>query len=366
MPTLAPCIFRLDPASETHFEIDLANLPSAAPETAPFLQHLRDLFIQCRDCLQTGAYRPDPERINPQLAFNGPFILSHSASTAPRLFFKPVPATNAARTEFVTILANLFGIETPLCLRTDIRAGDRLAGSGVTSIFIENTSNAREFSYETAPQAVLEYLVRTRWFNELIGNLECWWGQFLVQERGANSSSVVMIDLDGAFSSISPTFLQNALLTHFGRTQIRLEDCVWLDREYRLDAALGWAPDHYDSRCSFYGPLWRAYIRGEIELDFSNILGDLSKTLRHSDQLLEWAMNGFLSASTFHHKGKWVLLPAAATPRLEIEVFRSQFLARCRRAVGEFADFLEQMQEARRKPGAPMHVFYRNLPDRPY
>jgi hypothetical protein len=366
MPKLAPCSFRLDPAAERHFEIDLANLPSVAPETTSSLRHLNDLFIKCRDCLQTGAYRPDAERINPQLAFNGPFILSSVASTVPRLFFKPAPATSAARTEFVTILANLFGIETPLCLRTEIRASDRLVGSGVTSILHENTTNAREFSYETASRAVLEYLVRTRWLNELIGNLECWWGQFLVTESAGQPMSVVMVDLDSAFCSISPTFLHRALLTHFGRANIRLEDCVWLDREYHLNAPLGWAPDHYDSRCSFYGPLWRAYFRGEIELDFSNIVSDLSETLRHRDEVLEWAMMGFLAASTFHHKAEWVLLPAAPSPRLEIEVFRSQFIARCRRAVGEFADFLDEMQKARRNPSSPMHALYHNLPRRPY
>lgn len=366
MPTLAPCLFRLDPAAETQCGIELANLTSAAPQSAPALRRVHDLFSKCRDCLKTGAYRPDPERINPQLAFNGPFILSQPDSTSPRLFFKTLPATDAARAEFVTILANLFGIETPLCLRTEILAGDRLVGTGATSVFIEGVSDARVFSYETAPRVVLEYLVRTRWLNELIGNLECWWGQFLVRPGPDRSSSVVMVDLDGAFCHISPSFLQNALLTHFGRIDIRLEDCTWLDRAYRLDAPLGWAPEHYDSRCSFYGPLWRGYIRGEIELNFSGILGDLAETLQHSDQVLEWAMNGFLSASTFYHKGAWVWLPAATPPRIETDVFRAQFISRCRRAVSEFADFLGEMQTARRNPTAPMHSFYRNLPDRPY
>ena len=366
MPPTAATKFCLDPAEEKLWGNDFARLLPANPAAARNLEQLRTMYLRCKTCMESGSYAPDVEPINPQVSFNGPFILNCRQSGLPRLCFKPLPPVDAARAEFASILANLLGVITPLCLRAQIRTGGFPAGGGIVSIFMERTSDARVFSYEAASRATLEYLVRTRWLNELIGNLECWWGQFLVLKKTPDENVLVMIDLDAAFCKVSPAFLQTALLTHFRRKEIQLRDCVWLDREYSLDAPLGWAGNHYDSQYSFYGPLWRAYVRGEIDLDFEKILGDLAAALDCGEPALSWAMSGFLSASNYYHKGDWVWLPAAAHPRVEADAFRSKFLTRCGRALDEFGDFLNALKNARANACSDLNRFYKNLPDRPY
>lgn len=361
--------FRLDPAVQHSLNQNslaaLDKLDSAMQSNVLYVKHR---VAERIDISRLHSYRPAEESISKNLTFNGAIILEacDNPLQSPRLLYKPMGPVEAARTEFVSLLANLLGIQTPLALRTQVIVCGRYVGSGLSSNYIENATSAEDFRFENASQTAISYVVRTRWFNELIGNLECWWGQFLVVPKETDGAELVMIDLDGAFSSISPSFLQNAMQNHYEHPGTHIEDCIWLDREYNFDEPIGWSPKHYDSEFSFYGPLWRDYLDGVLEIDFDSIKKQIECTQKNSDFLIYWTMEPFLAASHAYHKNPWVMIPAASNPKMHASSFANQFLIRWRRSISEFGRFLAVLEEARRSGVSPLHDFYRNLANRAY
>ena len=249
--------FQLDPRTIALFGADIAcNTDPHSPSAVQFGK-VRSLMAECVKDFPCHDYIPSKQEVDKRLTFNGAIILEDSEEpvSAKRVVYKPLGFLESARSEFVSILANLLGIRTPLVFRTRVIAGGRHVGDGASTFLIEPAFTAEDLCFESLLASEARYLIRTRWLNELVGNLECWWGQFLVVLDGQNSKALVMVDLDGAFSSISPGFLKHALETHYGRQDVALRDCGWLDREYSLTSPFGWDPKHYDSPFSFYGPL---------------------------------------------------------------------------------------------------------------
>jgi hypothetical protein len=361
--------FRLQPG----LECSCCRENGAAPDnldstTQTNVRYVNTLLAERIDISRRHRYHPAKESISKKLTFNSAIILEACGNfaEAPKLLYKPLGPVEAARTEFVSLLANLFGIQTPLALRTQVVVAGHYVGSGVSSKYIERATCALEFRFEDASQAAICYAVRTRWFNELIGNLECWWGQFLQVPSEAGSTELIMVDLDGAFCSISPSFLQNAMQTHYDRPGISLQKCMWLDREYNFADPIAWSPKQYDSEFSFYGPLWRDYVEGMLEIDFDRINQEIESTQKISDELIRWTMHPFLATSQAYYKNSWVMIPAASNPKMDASSFAIQFLARWRRSTSEFQRFLAVLEKARRSKSSPLHAFYRNLANRGY
>jgi hypothetical protein len=241
------------------------------------------------------------------------------------------------------------------------------AASGTLQRFLENYDSGRRPDTSAFGSTALNYLVTTRWFNEVIGNLHCWWGQLLLRTNDhAPIDDAVMIDFDDAFSSVSPQFLHRALVDYFGVTGVDTDDCRWLDREFDIDAPIAWAPSNYDSPYAIYGELWRDFVTGRIDLDLTAASSAAERAQTIPTQVVDLAMDDFIEASEQLFRHPWVFLPAAANPKFHADDFRERFHLRLRRSTAQFVALLNSIDAARAAADSPIARFYANAAARKY
>jgi hypothetical protein len=321
--------------------------------------------------LAASSYRESAVQTAPEIGYHRKTVVdvSRAGRVEGRIVHKPMSAVEAAKCEFVTILCNLLGMYTPLSVRHELRIEGRspATSAGVSTRFLEEAQVVPDYDFRRASPEVLRYAFLTRWLNELVGNLHCWWAQFLVPLDPAQMYSVmVMIDLDEAFNSVSPGFLQHALTGHFGKLNVRIEDCRWMDREFSLDDRFMWDPEHYDSQFNIYGYLLRDFVLGRIEIDFSVCSRTVRSIAEIPDGVFQNAMRVFVETSRAVHKNEWVLLPAAHNPKHTGETFRNRFVERIRRSSVQYIDFLDALADGRNNQDADIYRFYAAMPERPY
>jgi hypothetical protein len=283
-----------------------------------------------------------------------------------RFLHKPMSSVDAAKVEFVTILTNLLGLYTPLSIKHHIRVAGNpgYTQNGISTRFLENAQVSPDYDFRKASPEVLRYILLSRWINELVGNLHCWWAQFLIPRGASRTYDVmVMIDMDDAFNSAAPEFLQRALESYFGLRNIPVENCRWLHREFSLEKEIAWCPDHYDSGRNIYGGLFRDFVLGYVDIDIESCLPSLSRAGDIPAEVFANAMSGFLDASTAYYKNPWVFLPAAQNPKHGTDSFRERFIARIRRSIPQFRNFMDELGRARMNPEHEMYKFYSSMPD---
>jgi hypothetical protein len=290
---------------------------------------------------------------------------SHGARVG-RFLHKPMAPVDAAKVEFLTTLANLTGIRTPKAVAHELPVGFSVS-CGVSIPFLDDYVPVPDFDLAQAAPQVLTYLCMTRWFNELVGNLHCWPGQLLAPADAVRRySDIVMVDFDEAFCNVDPAFLHRALTETFHKPHVNLDQCRWLARAFRFEDALGWSPETYDSAFTVYGPLWRLFLCGRIELDLLTIRAQVSRAAATDPSDVRTAMLPFLEASAQYYRNPWVLLPAADNPKFASSEFERLFLERFARSGSEIAAFFEELTASREQPGSRMYRFYSRITERPY
>ena len=351
---------------------DAAARADLSEETRRVVAQVQQMVDVTRSRLASEHLSPSSRQLDDQSGFNPKLVLEAPGADdgSVRYFLhKPMAVVDAARTQFVTVLANLLGIRTPVAVVHEYRI-DRALGIGSVGtgqIFLQGYTTPAKLDFlKLHPEAVL-YLFMSRWFNDVVGNLHCWWGQLLIRsEPDGRMEDLVMIDFDDAFGSVDPAFLRAALETHFGKQDIRLRDCQWLARPFGFRTPVEWAPATLDSPYTIYGPLLHAYVSGSLDVDTHELCRRVMRTAELSPSIIEQAMQPFLEASTQHLRNPWVILAAAPNPRFHVDDFRSEFLARLERSRHQFCAFIARLTAARGAPHHPVVSFYACAPDRPY
>ena len=82
-------------------------------------------------------------------------------------------------------------------------------------------------------------LFEQRWFDELVGNLDCWWGQFLVAANPRHRHDDIMhIDYDEAFRPVFAEFTDWVELTSVETVQAGMMTELRYGIRLRRDAGL--------------------------------------------------------------------------------------------------------------------------------
>ena len=334
--------------------------------------HVRATLEDLQQRLSSEPLLPTAFQLHGRSGYNPKLLLeSRREGGTPRQLYlhKPMSRVDAGRTQFVTVLANLMGIATPLAVAHEYRLDPALTvGSvGTTQIFLEGYETPDSLEVTDLESEPILYLLLTRWFNEVVGNLHGWWGQLLIQrDPTGRIGDVVMIDFDDAFACVDPEFLRTALTVHFGKRDIRLEDCRWLTRPFDFRAPLAWDPDTLDSPFTVYGPLFQAYLAGRLEIDTRELTRRVMLTAAVPASAVEQAMEPFFATSLQHLRNSWVFLPAAPNPKVSIEHFRVEFLGRLERSRAEFCRFIQSLESARGAQHHPITAYYARAPRRTY
>jgi hypothetical protein len=274
----------------------------------------------------------------------------------------------ARRHEFATLLANVLGLKSPVLL-THQQAGLGPAGEpslGTSTPLLDEVKEMPHYEFSKASPDVLLYVLKSRWVNDVMGNLDVWWKQMLTpQDPKKQYDQLVQIDFDQAFCSMSPQELRSILTDHWGHQQgdIPLEDCAWRDRDFDFSARVGWAPEHYDGRMGYYAPLWRAYLTGEVELDLPSMEKHLEEMAQLPKRVIENAMRPWLESLG---DDATVRLPGSTSQEVPVKEFKKRLVERVRRSTAEFGEFLQNLKEARADPQHPLSLFYQNLPKGSY
>jgi hypothetical protein len=282
---------------------------------------------------------------------------------------KPMPLPDAAKIQFVTVLTNLLGLETPIALCRDLHPTDSCfpVSTGTCQPFLQGYRTDPSYDFTRAAPRVLQYIFLSRWINELIGNLHCWWGQLLVpSDEEKQFDHVIMVDFDEAFCNVAPEFLYRALTETFHKKGVIPDHCQWLSRTFRFDAPVGWSPDTYDSTFSIYGPALKLYLEGRISLDMAELKRQVRLSSYIPAKIIQGAMEHFVRASTDYYRNDWIFVPAAENPKFSAQDFGQLFLARLRRSAEEFCLFLDELVAARCHKPNRLSQFYDQLIERPY
>ncbi len=200
---------------------------------------------------------------------------------------------------------------------------------------------------------MIESLIVSRWLNDVIGNQDVWFGQFLVPKAGADKHEEVLnIDLDNAFERREPAWVKNVLKEHFG-IDAPIEQTSWTDKKLEFEAPVGYSPKHFDSQFTVYGALLRDYMNGKVEVDFDVVKAQLRQVQDLPKAAVLNAMRGFVDASYEANMG---MIPVqAAGVFLSKPDFERLFVGRLYRSVEEFCTFLDELKQARSDVDHPMH-----------
>ena len=348
--------------------VALEELPSVVSER---IIHVQKQVLERQFELSTLSFKVSPHQLDESSGLNEKIVLDGFSQQIRicRYLHKPMPLTDASKVQFVTILANLLGLETPIALvhRFAEVPASRVPSVGVSMRFLEGFRTGSEFDLKASNSSVIQYVLLSRWFNELIGNLHCWWGQLLVPSDAKRAiEHVRMVDFDEAFCNVAPEFLQHALRDKFGKGAPPLEFCQWLNLPFHFEDPIGWSPDHYDSAFTIYGPLIKLYLTGVIDLDMDAARNQICVTRHIPVAVIENVMEPFLQSSTDYYRNPVVFVPASENPKLPAQEFVRRFLTRLERSREQFCAFLDRLEEAKRNGRDELCKFYAQLMARPY
>jgi hypothetical protein len=283
------------------------------------------------------------------------FRATHSSQ---RYLFKHLPQVDAHRVEWVTALANLFGLETPPAVTVSLCAeGHDLGAEGVLIPWLEQREVAHDYDFSKATPKVHEYTLLSRWFNELVGNQDCWFGQFLRPDGEGQYRELINIDFDNAFGRREAAWYQRELWERCGLDRKR-SDCV--DRPFRFAERVGWKPRQYDCVLRFYGPFLRAYLYSEIDWPHDALTQAFQRASEVDDERLTRLLTPFLTSASAQYLG---MVPVQGARRYLLpQDFQRRFLRRVRRSFEEFHDFLHRCAKERAHGTGPMMRFYASMP----
>jgi nicotinic acid mononucleotide adenylyltransferase len=288
-------------------------------------------------------------------------LRKRAGKIAGQYLFKRLSAVDAKKVESMTLLANLLGVPTPVAIpHTLTEKGSRYTASeGVLVPWVGGLETSLGHDFAKMDPKVNEALIVSRWFNEVIGNQDVWWGQFLrPKAKGQRNREILNIDFDAAFIKRDAREVQKVLKEHFGIDR-PLEDTAWTDKKFDFDGKVGWSPEHYDSKHTMYGPLLAAYVTGKIDLDMNRIKAQLRAAQRVPKSAIRQAMSGYLDKAGAEH---WGQIPVQAAERfVPRDEFMHKLEQRIERSVDEFCAFLDELARARQNPRHQLAKFYRSL-----
>jgi nicotinate-nucleotide adenylyltransferase len=269
--------------------------------------------------------------------------------------FKSLTETDARKVESLSMLANLVGVPTAPAIPYTVREG-RVGQTGVVTPWIGGLEQAKAYDFKRASPRVRESLLVSRWFSEVVGNQDVWWGQFLHPGGGPGRwDEMVHLDHKAAWIARDPQAVQAVLKQHWG-IERPLSDTSWTDKRYRFDEPVGWAPRHYDSMFTMYGGLWRDYVLGRVDIDVGAVKARLATVKQIPREVLARSLAPYLSAASAEHWGK---IPLRAANRFVApKEFEKKLLDRIYRSVDEYGVFLDRMRAARANPEDEIHRFY--------
>ncbi len=357
-------------------------LKSAVPQGAPHLlewvkeealpERVRQLLADLQQSVNedhrfiaTCAFRLGEEQVPGEDGITDKArVIGEGPDGARRQFlFKRLSPEVAAKVGFVTLLSNIAGLPTPIATPYQLRLDCKAAGHGVLIPWVANLTLAENYDYAQATPKVMSYLLGTRWLNELIGNQDAWWKQFQVPRGVAAGADVLHIDLDNAFISRTPQWVQRALKDHWQK-DAALADCEWTGMPFDFKGPVGWAPRYYDSMYTFYGPLWEAYLTGKADIDVQQVREQLQRLDELPPSVLISAMRPFLEVAARENYGK---VPVQGEGKFRQPAsFERAFTARFYRSKDEFIKFLDELEQSRNKPGTRLYDHYRTPPARAY
>ena len=343
-----------------------------SPEVHQHLLDVQSLLNRSTAKVLNYTFTPAAKQMGPKQGISDKLLLDGRAGPTlqgGRFLFKTAEShADARRNEFVTVLANLLGVETPLVLvhHLGLLSEDASPVAGVCTELLSDVTEQRGYDLSKASPEVIDYILKTRWFNDVVGNLDVWWKQMLVPVgEEARYERIVQIDFDESFGRMPAEELRTLLVEHWGhpKERLSLDYCGWRDRCFEMEAPTTWAPGHFDSRGGFYSDLWKGYLEGEIELDVAgfkehlNFLGELPK------EAIGNAMEKFLEVSSRERDGM-VHMPGADPSQMPVGEFKELFVERFDRSRSEFSQFLDTLEQAKQDPSHPMALFYQTMEDR--
>lgn len=281
--------------------------------------------------------------------------------------FKKLSHVDAKKEESLTVLANLVGMRTPLALQhTYQEPGARYThAEGVILRWKPGLRQAGvNYDFAKASHQVGEYLLRSRWFNEVIWNQDVWWGQFLVPNKAdTRYQEMTNIDFGLAWVKRDPAEVQRVLKEHF-KIDVPLSQTRWTSRPLKLERKVGWDPKHFDSRYTMYGPLLRDYVMGKLDLNIARVKEQLQQVKRIPRADLERALEPYIRAAK---EANWGYVPIQASGGfLKADTFRDKMVERIYRSVDEYCGFLEELAAARKAPESKIYKTYAAMTGRDF
>ena len=267
-----------------------------------------------------------------------------------------------AQIEVVTILTNLVGVEAPIAVRNAVKTGtDDSVVNATVMRFREGMGSMfdiKDYDYAKAKPEVLEYLMLTRWANELVGNLDCYAKQFIVpSDPKKQYDKMTMIDMDSGFERIPAVEFQRQMVEVFGhpKDKVPLSMCGWLDKIFRFEDALLWAPGTYDSQQNVYGWLLKDYVTGRLDIDMEHLKARVRFLASAPKKVVENSMEELVRAAA---QEGGVPTPAGEKPRVDGEVFRAKMTERFFASAEQFCTLLDQLKAARNNPSSSIYQHY--------
>jgi hypothetical protein len=261
---------------------------------------------------------------------------------------EPLNSVDACKIEFLTVLANLCGVATPLAFYAQKLKGCEELGAGVFIEWVPNVANLYEltkagFSFGSLTEDDITYLVISSWFNRFILNYETWTGQFLRSPDG-----ILQIDYDEAFRSVDKFWFEQLMKKENGYRvregsaeprEITREDCNWISGEFTLNSPIKMDPSSFDNKFSFWPALFKSFLtvnrekflRAHLRVD-----AHLKALLQMPDDVLIRAMTPYLQVCRNHGGTKGRVRVSSSD--IPVNDFRDQLLARFHRSIGEFGD----------------------------
>lgn len=341
-------------------QLNAQALPAAVRQR---LERVQDDYSEQLADTRRLRFSVDPRGVDPTKGYTAKRVYNahDEGRFSGRYLFKVLTPEIARKVEFLTALERLAGLDVPLATYHVMENADPLSPPehGVMIRWNKGVDMAFDFDASKAPPDVLETLMVSRWFNEVVGNLDVWRGQFLMPKAAAeHHQQIIHIDPDNAFLRRSPEWVQSVLKDHF-HIAAPLSACGWTDKPFDFKEAVGWAPDHYDSMATMYGPLMRDYVTGKCDIDLKAVRERIAEMKQVPDAALLNVMSQYLDTSWRANNG---FVPVqGANAFMSREEFGQQLVERIGRSVDEFSAFLTELERARNNPQHPIYQKYRDI-----
>jgi hypothetical protein len=282
-----------------------------------------------------------------------------------RYLFKKADPVSAAKQQAMSVLANLFGLETPLALAASFRepGATYTTVDGVALPWIDrlipavtNEQAAKEkkiplYNFSRATARVLRYLFLGRFFDEACWLQDVWWADYNAP-RLANGRhdhrQLIRFDFKMAWERRSAQTVREAVNKWFG-FDAPLKVLRWTDRRLRWRERVGFKRKHWDSPFTMYGALLHAYVLGQTAeaFDLAEVKQQIRTLKRIPRRVLENVLRHYATAAAGPGTG-WGWLRVQAWGRdLKPENFVKRAADRIQRNIEPYCAFLDKLARAR-------------------